>query len=86
MGLAFASSPAQGLTYSHMENYSMSFREGDIVEDIYYPGQRLIVIGVLENCLAVRDMELGGGMAGHKDRYRVIESSWPSVAYLELFQ
>lgn len=64
----------------------MSFREGDIVEDKYYPGQRLIVIGVLENCLAVRDMELGGGMAGHKDRYRILESSWPSVAYLELFQ
>lgn len=64
----------------------MDFRVGDVVEDIYYLGQRFIVIGVLENCLAVRDVEVGGGMAGHKDRYRIIESSWPSIAYMELFK
>lgn len=40
MGLAFASSPAQELTYNHMENYSMNFNVGDKVVCINFSGFR----------------------------------------------
>jgi len=64
----------------------MEIRIGDVVEDIYYPGQRLYVIAVLENAIVTRDEGLGGGIVGSKFRYRITESPYPSVAYMELFQ
>ena len=64
----------------------MEFRVGDIVEDTFYPGVYHLVVGVLTSCLCVIDMETGSGMAASVRRFRIVESSQPSVAYMELFQ
>lgn len=64
----------------------MSFRKGDIVEDIIYPGCRLVVAAVYEFSLVVAEEETSFMAIGHIDRYRIVEPTQPSVAYLELFQ